>query len=97
MPAKTKTKKWLIDVDEVDEAIDEAMEKILKRDGRRTYKTASHDLLTSYTNTIVHMDGGPERLIGMLRRIEQAWVRLESRRPAQPRDAEPSPMARCDS
>ena len=70
MSAKKKTKKWLINIDEVDEAIDEAMEKILKRDGRKIYREASSDLLTFYTNTIVHMDGGPKRLLGMLRRLE---------------------------
>ena len=60
MSAKKKTKKWLINIDEVDEAIDEAMEKILKRDGRKIYREASSDLLTFYTNTIVHMDGRTE-------------------------------------
>jgi hypothetical protein len=76
--AKTKTKKWLIDIDEVDETVDEAMEKILKRDGRRIYEDASSDLLTFYTNTIVHMDGGPKRLLGILRRLEAAHGREKS-------------------
>jgi hypothetical protein len=81
-----KTKKWLIDIDEVDEAIDETMEKILKRDGRRIYKEASSDLLTFYTNTIVHMDGGPERLIGMLRQLLETHERADKRPAAVGRD-----------
>jgi hypothetical protein len=73
MSATTKTKKWLVDTDEVDAAIDQAMERILNRDGRRIYEAASGDLLTMYANTIAHMDGGPDRLLGMLRQLEAMY------------------------
>jgi hypothetical protein len=68
--AKTKTKKWLVETDQLDAVIDETMEKILRRDGRRIYEAASSDQLSLYTNMIVHMDGGPKRLLGMLRKLE---------------------------
>jgi hypothetical protein len=72
--AGTTSPRWLRDVDEADHAIDEAMERVRKRDGRRTYETASSDLLTMFTNTIVYLDGGPDRLLGMLRRLEETHV-----------------------
>jgi hypothetical protein len=62
--------KYEIETDEVDSAIDDTMEKILKRDGRKSYEDASNDLLSQYTTLIVHLDGGPKRLLGMLHRIE---------------------------
>jgi hypothetical protein len=79
--AKPKTKKWLVDTDAADAAIDEAMEKILKRDGRRIYEAASGDLLTMYANTIVQLDGRPQRLVGMLHQIEAMWAHIEQEEP----------------
>jgi hypothetical protein len=70
VPAKPKTPKFIVDVDDVDFAVDRAMERILERDGRKTYEAASGELLTFFTNTIAHMDGGPKRLLGMLHRLE---------------------------
>jgi hypothetical protein len=68
--SKHRCPKWLRDTEVIDAAIDATMERIRKRDGRKAYENASHDLLTFFTNTIVHMDGSPKRLLGMLRRLE---------------------------
>lgn len=68
-----KTKKWLRETDRAEEAVDEAMARILRRDGRRAYEDASGDFLTGFCNTIVAMDGGPERLIGRLRRLQAMY------------------------
>jgi hypothetical protein len=35
--------KWFAEVNEIDEAIDDAMEHIFQRDGRLSYKEASDD------------------------------------------------------
>jgi hypothetical protein len=74
VPAKPRTKptpkNWLVDIDDADSAVDQTMERILKRDGRKTYEAASGEMLTFFTNKIVYMDGGPQRLLGMLRRLE---------------------------
>jgi hypothetical protein len=68
-----KPKKWLRDTDNLEEIVDEMMERILERDGIGAYEAASGDFLTGYCNTIVHMDGSPERLIMMLRRLEAMY------------------------
>jgi len=65
----SKTKKWLRETDKAEEAVDEMMERILRRDGRKAYQDASGDFLTGFCNTIVFMDGGPERLHVLLRRL----------------------------
>jgi hypothetical protein len=57
--------------------MDQALARILKRDGRRIYEAAPGDLLTLFAATIAHMDGGPKRLLGMLRRLEEMYVKLE--------------------
>jgi hypothetical protein len=75
--AMSKTKKWLRETDKAEEAIDEVMERILERDGRRAYEDASGDFLTGYCNTIVAMDGGPKRLLGMLRRLERMYSKRD--------------------
>jgi hypothetical protein len=80
MSAKPKTKriaKWYRDLETVDSAIDDTMEQILKRDGRRAYQDASQNLLTFYCNTIVQMDGGPKRLLGMLRSLDDMYVKTD--------------------
>lgn len=69
----SKTKKWLIEEERAEEMADEVMERILKRDGRKAYQDASGDFLTGFCNTIVAMDGGPERLLGRLRRLERMY------------------------
>jgi hypothetical protein len=75
MPAKPKTKrtakKWLVDTGNAELATDQALERILKRDGRRIYEAASGDLLTTYAATIACMDAEPKRLLGILRRLEE--------------------------
>jgi hypothetical protein len=64
--------------DKVESVIDRTMARILKRDGRRSYRDASSDLLTMYAATIAHMDGGSARLILMLRRLAATHVRIEA-------------------
>jgi hypothetical protein len=73
MSKAKRTKKWLIEEQNAEEAVDEVMERILERDGIGAYEAASGDFLTGYCNTIVHMDGSPERLLGMLRRLEAMY------------------------
>ena len=67
------TKRWLIETDKAEMAVDETLERILQRDGRKAYQDASGDFLTGYCNTIVAMDGSPERLLGMLRGLEAMY------------------------
>jgi hypothetical protein len=67
------SKKWLRDTDKAEEAVDEMLERIIERDGIGAYEAASGDFLTGFCNTIVHMDGSPERLLGMLRRLEAMY------------------------
>jgi hypothetical protein len=64
--------------DKAEFVIDRTMARILKRDGRRSYRDASSDLLTMYAATIAHMDGGSTRLIQMLRRLAATHVRLDA-------------------
>jgi hypothetical protein len=87
MPAKPKTKhthkKWLVDTDNAELATDQTMERILKRDGRRIYEMASGDFLSGFAAAIAYMDGGPKRLLGMLRRLDAMYVMIdEGDRPA---------------
>lgn len=70
--SKTK-KKWLREVDRVEEAVDEVMGRIRERAGRRAYEDASGDFLTGFCNAIVYMDGSPKRLLGMLRRLSSMY------------------------
>jgi len=65
-------------IDKAESVIDRTMGRILKRDGRRSYRDASSDLLTLYAATIAHMDGGSTRLIQMLRRLAATHVRLDA-------------------
>ena len=74
--------KWTVEVDDAESTMDEAMERILNRDGRLIYKEASDDLLRRFACTINHMDGGPKRLIGMLHQLEAWYVEQERRQPA---------------
>jgi hypothetical protein len=62
--------------------MDEAMERILKRDGRLNYKEASEDLLSRFTRQISYLDGGPKRLIGILRELEAWYVKHEKQETA---------------
>jgi hypothetical protein len=81
-PNGFRTMKWTVEVDDVESTMDEAMERILNRDGRLIYKEASDDLLRRFACTINHMDGGPTRLIGMLHQLEARYVKLERPQPA---------------
>jgi hypothetical protein len=80
MPAKSKPAKpkWLVDIDNAEFAMDRAVQRVLKRDGRRIYRDASSDLLTMYAATIAYMDGGSSRLIRMLRSLAATHGRLEA-------------------
>jgi hypothetical protein len=64
MSAKKKTKKWLINIDEVDEAIDEAM------DGRKITGRRRAICSPFIRTPLSTWTGGPKRLLGMLRRLE---------------------------
>ena len=67
------SKKWLRDTDKAEETVDEMLERIIDRDGIGAYEAASSDFLTGITRSVVHMDGSPERLLGMLRRLAQMY------------------------
>jgi hypothetical protein len=73
------------------------MERILRRDGRRAYQDASGDFLTGYCNAIVAMDGGPKRLLGMLRRLERMYVRLGQEKQGQTDDQRPQQTSKFRS
>jgi len=70
-----RTKKWMLDTINAEIATDQAMERILRRDGRRAFADASGDFLSGFAATIAHMDGGPKRLLGMLRRLERMYAK----------------------
>jgi hypothetical protein len=53
------------------------LERILKRNCRPIYEAASGDFLSGFAATIVDMDGGVKRLLGMLRRPEKMHVSRE--------------------
>jgi hypothetical protein len=81
--AKVRNGRWRdprcdVELTEIDAEIDGAIEKILKRDGRPIYEEKSDELLNQYCNLIVHLDGGPKRLLGMLRRLVAAHGRGKS-------------------
>jgi hypothetical protein len=65
-------------IDKAESVMDRTMARILKRDGRRSYRDASGDLLTLYAATIAEMDGGSTRLIQMLRRLAATHVRIDA-------------------
>ncbi len=83
------SKKWLRDTDKAEEAVDEMLERIIERDGIGAYEAASGDFLTGYCNTIAFMDGSPERLLGMLRRLEAMYVRLGQEKQGQTDEQRP--------
>jgi hypothetical protein len=58
--SKQNRKRWLADVDDADFATDQAIERLLKRDGRKVYEAASGELLTFFANSILYLDGEPQ-------------------------------------
>jgi hypothetical protein len=62
LPVSGGKLKWSAEVDDVETAIDDAMERILTRDGRLSYREASDDLLRGCAAIIYYLDDGPKRL-----------------------------------
>jgi hypothetical protein len=86
---KSSIKRWLRDTDKAEEMVDEAMARILRRDGRRAFADASGNFLSGFCATVALMDGDAKRLLIMLRRLEAMHVGLGQEKQGQTDEQRP--------